>query len=486
MCGIAGFQGRFDTDLLAQMSAVIAHRGPDDSGLYCASEHGVGLAHRRLSIIDLSPSGHQPMADGDHRAVIIFNGEIYNFRALRVELARDGVLFRGHSDTEVLLYLYLRDGVNMLARLNGIFAFAIWDTVKRELFIARDGLGVKPLYYAETHEGFIFASEIKAILQAAEIDRNIDPIALRHYLTYLWCPAPRTPLRQVKKLAPGCGLTVCEGRVERHWRFYELPLCQQMVPLFESEAIDQTRSALRTAVQRQMVADVPVGAFLSGGLDSSAVVAFAREASPATSLQCFTIALDGSDALREGMTADLPYAEAVARHLGVDLHTVRIGPEMADELSTMIYHLDEPLADPAPLNVLFISRLAREHGIKVLLSGAGGDDIFTGYRRHRALMLEHYWSWLPQSVRAALARAAHTLPARPATLRRIGKAFQYADRDGDARLASYFYWLNPRIVEDLLTTGIRATSQSEEPLVVSLTDLPGDVSAINRMLYLEC
>src|SRR5262249_46555391 len=162
-------------------------------------------------------------------------------------------------------------------------------------------------------------------------------------------------------------------------------------------------------------------------------------------LQCFTIALDGRDALHEGMTADLPYAQAVARHLGVELHTVRVGPEMADELSTMIYHLDEPQADPAPLNVLFISRLAREHGIKVLLSGAGGDDIFTGYRRHRALMLEHYWSWLPQSARAALARAAHALPARPAILRRIGKAFQYADHDGDARLASYFYWLNPRM-----------------------------------------
>jgi asparagine synthase (glutamine-hydrolysing) len=486
MCGIAGFQGGFDTDLLAQMSALIAHRGPDDSGLFCAPEHGLGLAHRRLSIIDLSPSGHQPMADTDDRAVIIFNGEIYNFRALRDELTCDGVLFRGHSDTEVLLDLYLRDGLNMLARLNGIFAFAIWDTVKRELFIARDGLGVKPLYYAETDAGFIFASEMKAILQAAEINREIDPIALRHYLTYLWCPAPRTPLRQVKKLEPGCALTVCEGRVERYWRFYELPFRQPMVSLFECEAIDQTRRALRTAVQRQMVADVPVGAFLSGGLDSSAVVAFAREASPETRLQCFTIALDGRDALHEGMTADLPYAEAVARHLGVDLHTVRVGPEMADELSTMIYHLDEPQADPAPLNVLFIARLAREYGIKVLFSGAGGDDIFTGYHRHRALVLEHYWSWWPQSVRATLARAAYALPARSATLRRMGKAFQYADRDGDARLASYFYWLNPGMVEELLTPELRAVSQGEEPLVASLTDLPGDVAALNRMLYLEC
>src|SRR5215470_9184879 len=157
MCGIAGHLGSFPRELLGAMAAAIAHRGPDDHGAWRDETAGVALAHRRLSIIDLSPSGHQPMADGDHRAVIIFNGEIYSFRALRDELTRDGVLFRGHSDTEVLLYLYLRDGVDMLAQLNGIFAFAIWDTVKRELFIARDGLGVKPLYYAETAAGFIFA-----------------------------------------------------------------------------------------------------------------------------------------------------------------------------------------------------------------------------------------------------------------------------------------------------------------------------------------
>lgn len=486
MCGIAGFQGAYDAHLLRQMANAIAHRGPDDFGEWHSPDSGVGLAHRRLSIIDLSPLGHQPMLDASGSVVIVFNGEIYNFRELRAELEKDGYRFRGHSDTEVLIALYLREGEDMLRQLNGIFAFAIWDVRSRKLFLARDGLGVKPFYYAETDAGFIFASEIKAILKASDIDRAVDPVAIRHYLTYLWCPAPRTPLRQIKKLEPGCALTVDRGRVERHWRYYELPFRQSIVPISESDAIDQTRSAVRTAVKRQMVSDVPVGAFLSGGLDSSAVVAFAREAYPENKLQCFTIALNNRDALEEGMSDDLPYAEAVARHLGVDLHTVQVGPEMADELSNMIYYLDEPQADPAPLNVLFISRLAREHGIKVLLSGAGGDDIFTGYRRHQALEMERYWSWLPKAARCTLADMARVLPARPTALRRLGKAFQYADRDGDSRLASYFHWLEPGMVDTLLSADIRAEGRNEEPLVGSLANLSDDVPALNRMLYLEC
>ena len=486
MCGIAGYLGDFASPMLEAMAASIAHRGPDDAGIFQDLASGIGLAHRRLSILDLSPTGHQPMVSHDGTVVLVFNGEIYNFRELRTELEMRGHRFRSHSDTEVLLALYMHQGEGMLPRLNGIFAFALWDARNQTLFLVRDGLGVKPLYYAETNAGFIFASEMKALLKASELSRDIDPVALRHYLTYLWCPAPRTPLRHVKKLEPGCAMVVRKGHIDRSWRFYKLPFHQPLKSFSESEAIDQTRTALRTAVQRQMVADVPVGAFLSGGLDSSAVVAFAREALPESRLQCFTIALDGVDARREGMISDLPYAESVARHLGVDLHTVRVGPEMADELSNMIYHLDEPQADPAPLNVLCISRLAREHGIKVLLSGAGGDDIFTGYRRHRALELERYWSWLPQPVRAALAGAAHKLPARPAAMRRFGKAFQYAGRDGDARLASYFYWLDPAMVEELLADDVRAASWSEEPLVASLADLPDIVPALNRMLYLEC
>src|SRR5215472_158800 len=485
MCGIAGFQGRFDPTLLSDMGQSIAHRGPDDDGTYYDPISEVGLVHRRLSIIELSPAGHQPMISHDGNIAVVFNGEIYNYRELCSELEGNGHCFRGGSDTEVLLALYLRARETMLARLNGIFAFAIWDRRTRSLFLARDGMGVKPLYYSETTAGFLFASEIKALLKASEISRDVDPTAVRNYLTYLWCPAPKTPLRQIKKLEPGCALLVRDGRIEKCWRFYEPPFCQSIQSLSEREAIQEIRTMLQGAVQRQMVADVPVGAFLSGGLDSSAVVAFARRASPDTRLQCFTIALDRADAKREGMADDLPYAESVARHLGVDLHAVMVGPEMADELPSMIYHLDEPQADPAPLNVLFISRLARKHGIKVLLSGAGGDDIFSGYRRHRSLALEHHWSWLPQWFRSELATAARALPARPEAVRRLAKAFRYAGLDGDARLTSYFYWLDPRQLDELLSPSFRDATLDTEPLASSLAELPEDVPALNRMLYLE-
>ena len=485
MCGIAGFSGHFPASFLERANRAQAHRGPDGEGVWFDAAAGAGLAHRRLSIIDLSAAGAQPMASDGGAAVLVFNGEIYNFRALRAELEAAGQHFRGHSDTEVLLRLYLAEGEGMLARLDGIFAFALWDGRRRSLLLARDGLGVKPLYYAATPAGVAFASEIKALSQAPEVGRTLDPAALRHYLGLLWCPAPRTLLREVKKLEPGQAMWLREGQIERQWRFYELPFRQPVLPLAAADAAAQVREALRLAVSRQMVADVPVGAFLSGGLDSSAVVAFARDCTDAR-LQCFSIELDGEDARREGMAADLPYARAVAKHLDVDLHTLRVGPEMADGLGDMLYHLDEPQADPAPLNALLIARLAREHGIKVLLSGAGGDDIFTGYRRHRALELERHWAWLPRGLRAGLAAGARHCPARPAALRRLGKAFQYADLDGDARLASYFNWLAPDSVEGLLAPDLRAAGRGENPLAGSLAALPAETAAINKMLYLEC
>lgn len=483
MCGIAGFSGNFSAEWLHQASQVIAHRGPDGAGVW--HEDGAGLAHRRLSIIDLSPAGAQPMSSENGEVVIVFNGEIYNFRELRAELEQAGHRFRGHSDTEVLLHLYLQQGEGMLARLNGIFTFALWDRSKQALLIARDGLGVKPLYLGYTAEGLLFASEIKALLQAPQLTREIDPSALAQYLTYLWCPAPSTPLKNVKKLEPGVALWVKQGKIERQWRFYQLPFQQLIQPLGPAEAIEQVRSAVRLAVSRQMVADVPVGAFLSGGLDSSAVVAMAREFTD-TRLQCFSIELAGADAQREGMTDDLPYAKAVARHLDVDLHTVKVGPEMADHLAEMIFYLDEPQADPAPLNALFISRLAREQGIKVLLSGAGGDDIFTGYRRHHALMLERYWDWLPAFIRLIMAELAKQLPARPALLRRFSKAFRTAGLPADERLVSYFQWLEPSHVYRLLAPELQSKILGDNPLLRSLAGLSGGIESINKMLYLEC
>ncbi|MBN1256668.1 MAG: asparagine synthase (glutamine-hydrolyzing) [Planctomycetes bacterium] len=488
MCGIAGFAGQFEPELLGRMSMAMAHRGPDDEGKWHDPEAAIGLCHRRLSIIDLSPCGHQPMWDATRRAVIAYNGELYNYRELREELIKSGYKFQSKSDTEVFLNLYLRDGVAMLTKLNGIFAFAIWDTKDKSLFLARDGVGVKPLYISQTPKGFIFASEIKSLLQSNDVNRNLSPEAIHYHLSYLWSPAPTTILKDVEKLEPGYALIVKHCKVTKKWCFYDLPYDQEIIPITVKEAEEELRERLNQAVKRQMVADVPVGAFLSGGLDSSAVVAMARKYTDAEKLQCFTIGFKDNAGKWEGFAEDLPYAERVAKHLGVDLHTIKVGPEMSNKLPEMLYHLDEPQADPAPINALFISQLAREHNIKVLLSGAGGDDIFTGYRRHHALLLERYWRWLPKKVRAMMSRIAGKIPQGGYISRRFAKAFQYADLDADDRLASYFRWLTPSIQQQLYSKEMArqlASRDIQDPLVKSLSRLPESTSALNRMLYLE-
>ena len=488
MCGIAGFCGNYDAILLEKMTNVVAHRGPDDYGTWYNQEKGVGLGHRRLSIIDLSPLGRQPMWDVTSTAVIVYNGEIYNYQELRSGLEKDGFHFKSRSDTEVLLNLFLRDDTRMLSQLNGIFAFAIWDTRNDILFLARDGVGVKPLYYAETPTGFLFASELKSLLQNRQLDRTLNPRAIHSYMTYLWCPSPDTMLKSVKKLEPGCAIRLKGGQVHEKWRYYDLPYDQGIEDLSAHEAAEQIQCHVRTAVRRQMVSDVPVGAFLSGGLDSSSVVAMAREFTPDRKLQCFTIGFSEGNVGREGFVDDLPYARRMAEYLDVDLHTVNVGPEMAEQFAKVIYHLDEPQADPAPFNVLLISELAREYNIKVLLSGAGGDDIFGGYRRHHALMSEPYWAWLPKGVRRGLRRITKLAPTRKSWGRRVMKAFSYADLDGDERISSYFHWVDSDTQESFYGETLKETLRSvpfSQPLIATLTELSEDVERLNRMLYLE-
>lgn len=373
MCGIGGFLGEFGhegQDRLERINRIQRHRGPDDEGLWMDSAQGIGLCHQRLSIIDLSPAGHQPMVSADGKVVIVYNGEIYNFRELRADLVDEGFVFKGESDTEVLLNLYINKGEGMLSILNGIFAFAIWDSRKQELFIARDGLGVKPLYYFAEGGRFAFASEIKALLHLVPEEKALDLTAIHRYLTFLWCPGEGTPLKSVRKLLPGEAMVVRSGRLQKKWIWYELPFFREIPDrVDQSQSINGTVTHLRQAVHRQMVSDVPLGAFLSGGLDSSAVVAFAREQNP--NIRCFTIETTGRQ--EAGMADDLPYARRVAKHLDVPLDVVTIdSAQMANDLKRMVEQLDEPLADPASLNVLYICQLAREQGIKVLLSGAGG------------------------------------------------------------------------------------------------------------------
>jgi asparagine synthase (glutamine-hydrolysing) len=499
MCGIAGYlnspSGAFALSALTAATAALNHRGPDDSGVFEDRANGVGLAHTRLSIVDLSPLGHQPMLSDDGRVVIVFNGEIYNFRELRIELEAQTHRFHGHSDTEVLLHLYLMhrqsaDGIPaFLRRLNGIFAFALWDADRGALLLARDALGVKPLYYSSGETGLQFASEIKALQPALG---TLDVAALDRYLTYLWCPGEGTPFAHVRKLGPGEAMWVKQGGIQERITWYQLPAFRQHPPaqasppsLTKAEAIRFTEQHLRRAVHRQMVADVPVGAFLSGGLDSSSVVAFARELNP--DIRCFTIDATGAD--EEGITDDLPYARRVAAHLQVPLEVVRIdAARMAEDLPAMVAQLDEPLADPAPLNVLYISRLARQQGIKVLLSGAGGDDLFTGYRRHLALMSEGAWSWLPRPARAGLERLTSSLDQNQPLFRRLGKLFNGASLDGDARLVNYFRWVDRRDLMSLYTPEFRAAqgnAHAEDPMLAFLAELPPQTSRLERMLALE-
>jgi asparagine synthase (glutamine-hydrolysing) len=486
MCGIAGYFGAFDPQGIALANERQAHRGPDDVGQFLDAEAGVALGHVRLSIIDLSPLGHQPMVSDDGLAVLAYNGEIYNFRELRAELVSKGHRFRGQSDTEVLLHLYLAEGTAMLGRLNGIFALAIWDTRDQTLFLARDALGVKPLYYSAGPRGLAFASEIKALLCLVPEAKELDVPALHRYLSFLWCPGEGTPLRGVRKLLPGEAMVVRAGKIARRWIWYELPVFQGVTEdLSETDAIAGTADVLRRAVQRQLVADVPVGAFLSGGLDSSSVVAFAREQAP--DIRCFTIeAVDGQE---PGTADDLPYARRAAQHLGVPLEVVRIdASRMAGDLERMVVQLDEPLADPAPLNVLYISRLAREQGVKVLLSGAGGDDVFTGYRRHVAVQYEHFWRWLPAGARGRLEGWTSGLDQRSSPFRRLAKLFNGAGETGDAAVASYFLWAREAELSALYTPEFRAglhQACAAKPMLDFLKPLPASVRPLDKMLALE-
>lgn len=514
MCGIAGFQGAFSIDLLHRMSLAIAHRGPDGEGmelLQSTTVADVGFVHRRLAIIDLSPEGRQPMTvdceccgcRGHADLSLVYNGELYNFRDLRRELESKGHRFHSATDSEVLLHLYAEHGLRMVERLDGIFAFAMHDgrpsgrppgVEAGDLFIARDQIGVKPLYHTTTADGFLFASELKALMQHEGVERALDPIALHHHLALLWTPAPRTLLRGVHKLRPGYAMLARGGRVHREWSYYDLPYGRTPLAGSEAAIADELHELLAVAVQRQLMADVPVGAFLSGGLDSSAVVAMMVRARERSDLTCYAIGFAGDHPV-EGTPADLPYARRVAQRLGVRLRAIEVEPNILDHLDEMIYFLDEPHGDPAPINALLIARRAREDGIPVLLSGAGGDDILSGYRRHYALRLERWWSWLPSSSRARIGHRARAIAdgglgfgLGAHALRRAVKAFALADLDADVRTAGYFWWSSDALRRTLYSSDLAAETlahRTAEPLLESLRRIPDERDPLNRMLYLE-
>ncbi len=509
MCGIAGFSGQFNLDLLKNMGARLLHRGPDDAGEIILSQQNnlVGLAHQRLSIIDLSAEGRQPMTINcdccgntlgmptENKRWLTYNGEIYNHQTLRRELEAKGHHFFSQTDSEVILHLYAEHGVNLLQQLNGIFAFALYDGQTGQLFLARDGVGIKPLYYSQQPAGFLFASEIKALLAYSELPRQLDRVALHYYLAYLWCPGEQTALHTVKKVQPGEALIVRNGQIEKRWFFYDLPYQGVSLQASPAEISFELEKKLMQAVERQLIADVPVGAFLSGGLDSSAIVAMMRKLNPHARIQCYTI--DGGDEKYiEGNPNDLPYAKQVAAHLQVDLHVVEIQADLMQHMTNMLYHLDEPQADPAPINVLLIAEAARRDGIKVLLSGAGGDDIFSGYRRHHALLSERFFAWLPLAIKNKLSLfSCHLLEGNStkynmqfAFLRRMAKLFAYCHLPTDQRLASYFLWGTENLRTSLYSQEMAnhlSQANTLAPLLQSLHRIPQESAPLNRLLYLE-
>jgi len=491
LCGIYGVLGQ--TRHPERGLAAIRRRGPDQAGRWFDGEAAIWLGHRRLSIIDISQTGAQPMHSPDGRYVMVYNGEVYNYRELKSELEAAGERFAGTSDTEVVLRLFQREGRAALTRLNGIFALAIWDRAESRLTLARDPMGVKPIYLARTADGGIaFASEIKALVRAGDVTPTLNNSAALHHLGFLWSPGRQTIMAGVDKLLPGEFLEIELGREPRIETYADPSLPDPKAPRIASvdDAISAVRSGVEEAVKRQLVADVPLGSFLSGGLDSSAIATFAsRHRDGPGALQCFSIEIATGDLGSEGFADDLGYARRVADHLGVDLHIVQAGTDMCDRLREMVYFLDEPTADLAALNTLLISELARANGMTVLLSGSGGDDIFTGYRRHFALSQENYWGWLPRAARAGLRAGSSLLPKDRPFARRVAKAFQYADSDADERLISYFYWIDPDHAARLLHADRRGgfgAAAMAAPMRETLARIPAGASPLERMLYLEC
>ena len=426
MCGILGAYGvaTVDDQVVAAMSDAIAHRGPDAAGTWTSSDdaHRVRLGHRRLSIIDLSDAANQPFVkDG---LVLVFCGEIYNYRELRAELRDAGTGFRTDSDTEVLLEAWRRWGPASLRRLRGMFAFAIYDERRRTLTLARDHFGIKPLFYTFRDGGIAFASELKGLRPLLGARPAIDHSAIVASLMYYWIPEDHCVYQGVHKLPPGSWLEVGPDGRQRLERWFD-PRAELAGPSDRQVDVEELRRVLEDSVAAHLVADVPISTFLSGGLDSSLITVLAARRNP--DLDCYTISFRPEDRRLEAMPDDLSYARKLATQHGIRLHEVEIAPDVADLLPRMVHTLDEPIGDAAAINAYLICRAARDAGVKVLLSGMGADELFGGYRKHYAGLLASRYRRLPGVLRHNLvAPAVDRLPVAGA--RRGYRAARWAKR----------------------------------------------------------
>ena len=386
MCGIAGIFGLEDRKLARRMINRMKHRGPDDEGYYFDTNISLGMC--RLSIIDVE-GGQQPIYNEEGSICVVSNGEIYNFRELSEELENKGHKFHTRSDTEVLVHLYEEYGHNLIKKLNGMFAFAIWDSTKKELFLARDRLGIKPLYYTITNNGFIFASEIKAILECETVNREVDKTALANYFSLRYVPAPRTMFEDIMKLKPAHYLVVNkEGIQERcYWDLNCAPMNESQ-DYFEEKII----GGLQESVRERLIADVPLGAFLSGGMDSSIIVALMSQLTDEP-IKTFSVGFVGEE------FDERTHASYVADYFGTDHHEIEVKIDRLDLLPRIVAHFDEPIADPAAIPTYLISEFARK-SVKVVLTGEGGDELFGGYQSE--LKFNRYLSLVPNPLRKSL------------------------------------------------------------------------------------
>ncbi|MCZ6807242.1 MAG: asparagine synthase (glutamine-hydrolyzing), partial [Deltaproteobacteria bacterium] len=402
MCGIAGIRslsGRpVGTDEVLTMADVITHRGPDDFGSYVGS--GVGLSMRRLQIIDLE-TGEQPIHNEDETVWVVLNGEIYNFREKRKELEARGHRFYTATDTEVIVHLYEEFGAECVHHLRGMFGFALWDARRRALMLARDRIGIKPLYYGVFGERLVFASEVKCFLTLPEVERRLDWTAVQHLFTFLVTPPAQSILEGVRKLEPGHVLVADQGKEPLVRRYWDLRF-EPEVERSESALIEELRAVLRETVDLHMMSDVPLGAFLSGGLDSSAVVATIAALTDRP-VKTLAIGLDDAD------FNELEYARVVSNQLGTEHHELVLEPNVFDILEDLPWYLDEPFGDSSAIPTYMVSKLAAEE-VTVVLSGDGGDEVFAGYDKYVVEGRERRWDALPRAGKAVAGLASRLIP----------------------------------------------------------------------------
>ena len=434
MCGIVGIvrnDGKpVDEELLARMNNAIRHRGPDDDGFYVNGSVGLGM--RRLAIIDLA-GGAQPIHNQDRSSWIVFNGEIYNYLELREKLEKLGHTFYTNSDTEAIVHAYDQFGADCPKHLRGMFAFAIWNERNQELFIARDRVGKKPLLYAHVNGQLIFGSEFSALLLHPDVSRDIQPEALDYYLSFMCIPAPLTAYRAIRKLEPGHWLRWRHGEIElqRYWQ----PDFTKKVELSEEEAGERTVEILRDAVRVRLMSEVPLGAFLSGGIDSSAVVALMSQES-SERVKTFSIGFDEQD------FSELHHAKRIAEHVGAEHHEFIVRPDALEVLPTLVEHYGEPYADSSAVPTYYVAKETRKH-VTVALNGDGGDESFAGYERYIAMGLTEKYRRVPSFLRESVIKeTVNLIPSSPLKRSRVKSAKRLLDAVALPRVDRYARWVS--------------------------------------------